>query len=69
MHAAWYDRRGPAAETLVVGELPDPRPSLPGPPVGDADVPGVAPVRRAPTRGRTGGGRRARGRSLPVLPW
>lgn len=26
MRAAWYDRRGPARETLVVGDLPDPQP-------------------------------------------
>lgn len=26
MRAAWYDRRGPARDTLVVGELPDPHP-------------------------------------------
>lgn len=26
MRAAWYDRRGPARETLVVGELPDVEP-------------------------------------------
>jgi NADPH:quinone reductase len=26
MHAVWYDRQGPAAEVLVVGELPDPEP-------------------------------------------
>lgn len=26
MKAAWYDRRGAACETLVVGELPDPAP-------------------------------------------
>jgi NADPH2:quinone reductase len=26
MRAAWYERRGPARETLVVGEMPDPRP-------------------------------------------
>jgi len=27
MVAAWYDRQGPAAEVLQVGELPTPRPS------------------------------------------
>lgn len=26
MRSAWYDRQGPAAEVLVVGELPDPEP-------------------------------------------
>lgn len=26
MRAAWFDRRGPAREVLVVGELPDPEP-------------------------------------------
>jgi NADPH:quinone reductase len=26
MRAAWYERRGPAPEVLVVGELPDPQP-------------------------------------------
>jgi NADPH:quinone reductase len=26
MRAAWYDRQGPAADVLHVGELPDPRP-------------------------------------------
>ncbi len=26
MRAVWYDRQGPAAEVLQVGELPDPRP-------------------------------------------
>lgn len=26
MRAAWYDRRGPAAEVLTVGELPTPEP-------------------------------------------
>jgi NADPH2:quinone reductase len=26
MYAAWYDRQGPAAEVLQVGELPDPHP-------------------------------------------
>lgn len=26
MRAAWYDRQGPAAEVLQVGELPDPQP-------------------------------------------
>ncbi|MHA3700865.1 alcohol dehydrogenase catalytic domain-containing protein [Jatrophihabitans sp. YIM 134969] len=26
MRAAWFDRRGPAGEVLVVGELPDPHP-------------------------------------------
>lgn len=26
MHAVWYDRQGPAAEALQVGELPDPAP-------------------------------------------
>ena len=26
MQAAWYERRGPAAEVLVVGEMPDPEP-------------------------------------------
>src|SRR5579885_1316007 len=26
MRAAWYERRGPARETLVVGEMPDPAP-------------------------------------------
>ena len=26
MRAAWYERQGPAAATLVVGELPDPEP-------------------------------------------
>jgi NADPH2:quinone reductase len=26
MRAAWYDRQGPAAEVLRVGELPDPQP-------------------------------------------
>jgi NADPH:quinone reductase len=26
MRAAWYDRRGPARDVLVVGELPDPEP-------------------------------------------
>jgi NADPH:quinone reductase len=27
MHAVWYDRPGPAAEVLQVGEVPDPTPS------------------------------------------
>lgn len=27
MRAAWYERQGPAAEALVVGELPDPEPA------------------------------------------
>ena len=27
MRAAWYERRGPAAEVLVVGEMPDPQPA------------------------------------------
>jgi NADPH2:quinone reductase len=27
VRAAWYERRGPARETLVVGEMPDPRPA------------------------------------------
>jgi len=26
MRAAWYDRQGPAADVLIVGELPDPSP-------------------------------------------
>ncbi len=26
MHAAWYDRRGPARDVLLVGDLPDPQP-------------------------------------------
>lgn len=26
MRAAWYERRGPARDTLVVGEMPDPEP-------------------------------------------
>ena len=26
MRAAWYEHRGPASETLVVGEMPDPEP-------------------------------------------
>ncbi len=26
MRAAWYERRGPASDTLIVGELPDPEP-------------------------------------------
>ena len=26
MRAAWYERQGPAAEVLVVGEMPDPQP-------------------------------------------
>lgn len=26
MRAAWYEKRGPAAEVLVVGEMPDPEP-------------------------------------------
>ena len=26
MRAAWYEHRGPAAQTLVVGEMPDPEP-------------------------------------------
>lgn len=26
MHAAWYERRGPADEVLVVGDMPDPEP-------------------------------------------
>lgn len=26
MRAVWYDRQGPAADVLQVGELPDPRP-------------------------------------------
>jgi NADPH2:quinone reductase len=26
MRAAWYERRGPAQDTLVVGEMPDPQP-------------------------------------------
>src|SRR5262249_23410554 len=26
MRAAWYERRGPAREVLVVGEMPDPQP-------------------------------------------
>ena len=26
MRAAWYERRGPASEVLVVGEMPDPQP-------------------------------------------
>lgn len=28
MRAAWYDRTGPAAEVLTVGELPDPEPRV-----------------------------------------
>jgi NADPH:quinone reductase len=28
VRAAWYERRGPARETLVVGEMPDPRPGV-----------------------------------------
>lgn len=27
MHAAWYERNGPAAEVMKVGELPDPQPA------------------------------------------
>lgn len=27
MRAAWYERRGPARDVLVVGEMPDPRPA------------------------------------------
>jgi NADPH:quinone reductase-like Zn-dependent oxidoreductase len=26
VHAVWYDRQGPAAEVLTVGDLPDPQP-------------------------------------------
>ena len=26
MEAAWYEKQGPAAEVLVVGEMPDPQP-------------------------------------------
>ena len=26
MKAAWYEKQGPAAEVLVVGEMPDPEP-------------------------------------------
>ena len=26
MYAMWYDRQGPAAEVLQLGELPDPQP-------------------------------------------
>jgi NADPH2:quinone reductase len=26
VRAAWYERRGPARQTLVVGDMPDPRP-------------------------------------------
>ena len=26
MYASWYDRQGPAADVLRVGELPDPQP-------------------------------------------
>jgi len=26
MRAAWYERQGPAADVLVIGEMPDPEP-------------------------------------------
>jgi NADPH:quinone reductase len=26
LRVAWYERRGPARETLIVGEMPDPEP-------------------------------------------
>ncbi|MFI1568987.1 NADPH:quinone reductase [Streptomyces sp. NPDC020490] len=55
MRAAWYERTGPAAEVITVGELPAPRPG-PGEVRVRIQVAGVNPAdvkRRAGTGGRT----------------
>ena len=53
MFASWYDRQGPAAEALQVGELPDPRPG-PGEVRVRVNVSGVNPGDTKKRRGWLG---------------